>query len=331
MKIHANARLTLRARRDIVELMIGGYPVNEIAAQFSVSRQTVYKWWRRWSLEGDAGLWDRSSRPWSSPRQTSAPLERRIVRLRTSRKLGPARIGGIVGMPASTVHRVLSRRAMNRLAWMHRPTGRVVRRIETDRPGELVHIDAKRLGRIPAGGGWRAHGRSTEMRQKRSGEGYDHVHSAVDAYSRVAYSEILPAEDAACCTGFLERAQRWFADHGISIERVLTDNGKGYTSHAWRECCADLGIIHTRTRAYTPQTNGKVERFNRTLADEWAYVRVYRSNIARHHALDQWLHLYNHHRSHTALGGDPPMSRVNNLPRHHTNAATGSAGPSTHC
>jgi transposase InsO family protein len=315
VNIHANARLTLRARRDIVELMIVGFPVNEIAAQFSVSRQTVYKWWARWRAAGDAGLWDRSSRPRSCPHQTPRRAERRIVQLRAARKLGPARIGGILEIAPSTVHRVLRRHGLNRLAWLHRPTGRVVRRIHTTRPGELVHIDAKRLGRIPTGGGWRVHGRSPAT--KFAGGGYDHVHSAIDAYSRVAYSEILPAEDRECCIGFLERAHDWFAMHGISIERVLTDNGTGYRSNAWAALCCELDIVHTRTRAYTPRTNGKVERFNRTLADEWAYVRIYRRNSDRDHALHRWLHLYNHHRSHTALGGNPPMSLVNNLPSHH--------------
>jgi transposase InsO family protein len=314
--IHANARLTLRARRDIVELMLAGYPVDEIAAQFSVSRQTAYKWWRRWQAEGDAGLWDRSSRPRSCPHQTAPQTERRIVQLRQTRKLGPARIGGILEIAPSTVHQVLCRRGLNRLAWMHRPTGRVVRRIHTTRCGELVHIDAKRLARIPTGGGWRVHGRHSGMRH--SGEGYDHVHSAVDAYSRVAYSEILPAEDAECCVGFLERAHEWFTLHGITIERVLTDSGPGYKSHAWRDLCAELEITHTRIKPYTPRTNGKVERFNRTLADEWAYVRTYRTNAAREQALYRWLHTYNHHRSHTALAGHPPMTRVNNLPGHHS-------------
>ena len=319
MNIHANARLTLRARRDVVELMIVGFPVNEIAAQFSVSRQTVYKWWARWRAEGDAGLWDRSSRPRPCPHQTPPRAECRIVQLRTVRKLGPARIGGILEIAPSTVHQVLRRRGLNRLAWLHRPTGHAVRRIHTSRPGELVHIDAKRLGRIPAGGGWRADGRSTEMRQRQARTGgWDHVHSAVDAYSRIAYSEILPAEDGECCTGFLQRAHDWFAELGITIERVLTDNGKGYISHAWRDLCADLALTHTRTRFYTPQTNGKVERFNRTLADEWAYVRTYRSNAIREQALHRRLHKYNHHRSHTALDGNPPMSRINNLPGHHT-------------
>jgi transposase InsO family protein len=306
----------LRARREIVELMIVGFPVSEIAAQYNASRQTIYKWWARWQTEGDKGLWDRSSRPESCPHQTSSSIERKIVRLRTSRKLGPARIGGIVGVPASTVHRVLSRNGMNRLAWLHRPTGRVVRRIHTSRPGELVHIDAKRLGRIPDGGGWRALGRYTGVR--RSHAGYEHVHSAVDAYSRIAYSEILPVEDAQTCSGFLERAHAWFEIHGVRVERVLTDNGGGYVSNAWRDMCAQLDIVHTRTRPYSPRTNGKVERFNRTLADEWAYVRAYRSNQHRSQALDKWIHLYNHHRSHTALNGDTPMTRVNNLPSHHT-------------
>jgi transposase InsO family protein len=314
--IHANARLTLRARRDIVELMIVGFPVNEIAAQFSVSRQTVYKWWARWRAEGDAGLWDRSSRPGSCPHQTPAPTELRIERLRRRTKLGPARLAGIVGVPRSTVHRVLTRRGLNRLVWMHRPTGRTVRRIHTSRPGELVHIDAKRLGRIPTGGGWRVRGRANVVR--RHDVGYEYVHSAIDAYSRIAYSELLPAEDGSCCTAFLERAHGWFARHGITIGRVLTDNGTGYRSNAWRDKCDQLEIVHTRTRPYTPRTNGKVERFNRTLADEWAYVRPYRTNAARTQAFHRWLHLYNHHRSHTALGGNTPMSRVNNLPGHHT-------------
>jgi hypothetical protein len=315
--IHANARLTLRARRDIVELMIVGYPVNEIAAQFSVSRQTVYKWWRRWRAEGDAGLWDRSSRPGSCPHRTSRRIERRIEQVRRVHKRGPARIAGIVGVPASTAYAVLVRKGLNRLAWMHRPTGRVVRRIHTTRCGELVHVDVKKLGRIPDGGGWKVHGRGNDGHRGHSGAGYDYVHSAIDAYSRIAYSEILPAEDGPCCVGFWTRAIAWFDELGITIEAVMTDNAKAYLSHAWRDRCEDHDIAHRRIRPYTPRTNGKVERFNRTLLEEWAYVRVYRRNTDRDRALDRWLHLYNHHRSHTALGGNPPMSRVNNLPEHH--------------
>jgi transposase InsO family protein len=232
--------------------------------------------------------------------------------------LGPARIAGIVEMQASTVHRVLVRQGLNQLRTIDPPTGRVIRRIVTARPGELVHIDVKKLGRIPDGGGWWAHGRGNDARKGHASVGYDYVHSAVDAYSRVAYSEILAAEDLACCVGFLERAHSWFASHSIVIERVLTDNGNGYRSFAWRDLCTELGITHTRTRPYRPQTNGKVERFNRTLNDEWARVRVYRRNSDRTRALDRWLHRYNHHRCHTALGGNTPMSRVDNLSGHYT-------------
>jgi transposase InsO family protein len=306
----------LRARREIVELMVVGYPVNEIAAQFSVSRQTIYKWWARWRAEGDAGLWDRSSRPNRCPHRTPRALEWRVEQVRRVHKRGPMRIGGVVGLPASTVYAVLVRKGLNRLAWLHRPTGRVVRRIHTSRPGELVHVDSKRLGRIPPGGGWRVHGRTPDT--KFYGGGYDHVHSAIDAYSRIAYSEILPSNDTACCVGFWRRAIDWFSDHHVTIDAVLTDNAKPYLGDAWADTCATHNIEHRRIRPYTPRTNGKVERFNRTLAEEWAYVRIYRRNIDRERALDKWLHLYNHHRSHTALGGDPPMSRVNNLPAHHT-------------
>jgi transposase InsO family protein len=312
VQYHSNAKLTVHGRRELVERMMAGWSVSEIAEMMNVSRPTVYKWWKRWQLEGDEGLVDRSCRPQRCAHQTSRQLERRIERLRRQRKLGPARIAGIVEMHASTVHRVLVRQRLNRLRWMDRPTGRVIRRIETARPGELVHVDTKKLSRIPKGGGWRAHGWETRSKNRQK-VGYDNVHSMIDAYSRVAYSEILPVEDAQQCTEFLERAVAWFAEHGVRIERVLTDNGVGYRSYLWAERCADLGITHTRTRPYTPRTNGKAERFNRTLLDEWAYVRTYRSDLQRADALDRWLHTYNHHRCHTALDGHPPMTRINNL------------------
>jgi len=317
LQYHANAKLTLRARRDLVERMLAGWSVSEIAEMMNVSRPTVYKWWARWRTEGDAGLWDRSSRPRRCPHQTSVRLERRIERLRRSRKLGPARIAGILELQASTVHRVLVRQGLNRLRWIDRPTGRVIRRIETSRPGELVHVDTKKLSRIPTGGGWRAHGYETRSRDRQR-VGYDNVHSMIDAYTRIAYSEILPVEDAEHCTAFLARAVEWFVERGINIERVLTDNGVGYRSHKWRDRCDELGIEHTRTRPYTPRTNGKAERFNRTLLDEWAYVRTYRSDLQRADALARWLHTYNHHRCHTALAGHPPMSRINNDPGHNS-------------
>lgn len=234
--------------------------------------------------------------------------------MRQSRKLGPARLAGIVGVPHATVYRVLRRHGMNRLAWMDRTTGRVIRRIQTSRPGELVHIDVKKLAKIPPGGGHRVFGRTGTRNgsMSKKGRGYTYIHSAVDAYSRLAYSEIHPAENTICAIGFLERANTWFATHGVPIERVLTDNSNGYRSHEWARLCAELDMRHTRTRPYRPQTNGKVERFNRTLLEEWAYARTWKSEASRTRALDRWLHRYNHHRHHTAIDG-PPANRVNNL------------------
>jgi transposase InsO family protein len=316
LRYHANAKLTLRARRELVERMQAGWSAGDIADQMNVSAATVYKWWRRWRTEGDAGLWDRSSRPRSCPRQTPRVMERRIERIRVNRKLGPARIAGIVEMHPSTVHRVLQRRALSRLALMDRPTGRVVRRIVTSRPGELVHIDTKKLHQVPVGGGWRAHGRGVVPQRDRITPQLDYVHSVIDAFSRVAYVEVWPDETGETCTAVFERAVAWFAEHGVTIEAVLSDNGPGYRSRRWRDTCHTLEIEHRRIRPYTPRTNGKVERFNRTLQEEWAYVRTYRSNSQRLAALARWLHTYNHHRCHTALGGNSPMSRLNNLPGH---------------
>lgn len=311
---HANAPLTPEGRRRLVERIESGWTVTAAAESMNISRQCAHKWWQRWQAEGPAGLRDRSSRPHSCPHQTPARVERRIVALRQSRKLGPARLAGVVEVPASTVHRVLVRHGLNRLAWMDRPTGRVIRRIETTRPGELVHIDVKKLARIPDGGGHRKLGRTTEARrnQARDRTGYTHVHTAIDAYSRLAYSEFAGPENTTNCVAFLDRAVVWFADQGITIERILTDNGNGYRSIPWRDRCAELGINHTRTRPYHPATNGKVERFNRTLVDEWAYARLWRSETARARALPRWLHRYNHHRHHTAING-PPANRVTNL------------------
>jgi transposase InsO family protein len=313
--VHGNAPMTPRGRMIMIERIASGRPIAHVAAEMGVARKTADKWWRRWLTEGEAGLEDRSSRPHRCPHQTPARVELRIVRLRQRRKLGPARIASVVGVPASTVHRVLCRHGLNRLAWMDRPTGRVIRRIHTDRPGELVHVDVKKLGRIPAGGGWRAHGRGNVKHHSKTKVGYDFVHSAIDAHSRLAYCEILPNEQGRTCAGFWERAQQFFDAHGITVEAVLTDNAKNYiASQAFRDAIGR--IEHRRIRPHRPQTNGKVERFNRTLADEWAYVRVYRSNGSRTRALDRFLHTYNHHRGHTALGGEPPITRTNLAGQH---------------
>jgi len=315
--VHRNAPMTPRGRMIMVERIASGRPIAHVAAEMGVARKTADKWWRRWLAEGEAGLEDRSSRPHRCPHQTAARVEQPIVQLRQRRKLGPARIGSIVGMPASTVHRVLCRHGLNRLAWMDRPTGHVIRRIHTERPGELVHIDVKKLGRIPPGGGWRAHGRDNLLGQPRAKVGYDYIHSAIDAHTRLAYSEIFRDEKGPTCAAFWNHARQFFAEHAIGVEAVLTDNARNYTtSRAFQDAIG--GIEHRRIRPRRPQTNGKVERFNRTLLDEWAYVRTYTSNSQRTRALDRWLHLYNHHRAHTAIGGHPPMSRINNAPGQHS-------------
>ncbi|MGW1281393.1 IS481 family transposase [Streptomyces tsukubensis] len=319
---HRNARLTVHGRRILVERVLAGRPVAHVAAEMGISRPTAHKWVRRWRAEGDAGLLDRSSRPRTTPHRTPAVTEDEVCRLRTERKLGPARIGPILGLPASTVHRILVRHGLNRLAWLDRPTGEPVRRYEHARPGELVHVDIKKLGNIPDGGGWRtvgraageAHRQATTDARKSSKPviGYSYVHSAVDDHSRLANSEVLPDERQHTAAGFWQRANAFFTAHGITVQRVLTDNGSCYKARLFTRTLAAAGITHKKIRPYRPQTNGKVERFNRTLLDEWAYQRPYHSNDERTRALADFLHTYNHHRSHTALGGHPPISRVNN-------------------
>ncbi len=327
--MHGNARLTPEGRRILVERIAGGRPAAHVAAEMGVSRTTAYRWWRRYQTEGVAGLVDRSSRPGSCPHRTPAHVEARIVELRRSRKLGPARIGLILEMPASTVHRVLVRHGLNRLRWMDRPTGRVIRRYEKHHPGELVHIDIKKLGRIPDGGGWKALGRAAGRRnsrryrhyddtgQRRSTLGYGYVHAAVDDHSRLAYVETLNDEKGTTAVAFTQRAVTWFAQHGIDVRAIMTDNGSCYRSHLFTDTLHANGIDHVRIPPRRPQLNGKVERFNRTLLDEWAYVRPYRSEHERIAALADWLHTYNHHRHHTAIGG-PPITRIHNPAGQHT-------------
>ena len=327
---HANARLTVHGRAELVRRVVEqGRPVAHVVVELNVSRATGYKWLARWRAEGPAGLFDRSSRSHRQPGKTPAEIEQRVIELRMARKLGPARIGPLVGLAPSTVHAVLARHGMHRLAWIDRPTGQLIRRYERTRPGELVHVDVKKLGAIRAGGGWWAHGRgSTQHNNARTEQlagrrvGYDYVHCAIDDHTRLAYAEIHPDETAATCAGFLQAAAAWFATVGIDrIERVMTDNAMAYRrSQAWRQALADLGAQPRFTRSYRPQTNGKAERFNRTLADEWAYIRPFDSSAERAAALPGWLHTYNHHRSHTALGGQPPISRttVNNGAGHYS-------------
>jgi transposase InsO family protein len=267
---------------------------------------------------------DRSSRPRTSPRRTPTRVERRIIKVRLARRWGPARIAGFLHLNPSTVHRVLTRYRMARLAHLDRATSRVVRRYERAAPGELVHVDIKKLGNIPDGGGHRIVDRRTGQRHRsatpgktrdRTGHshvGYSYLHNAVDDHSRLAYTEILPNETKETAVAFWGRAQAFFAAAGITVTRVLTDNGSCYRSHLWRDTLTAAGISHKRTRPYHPHTNGKVERFNRTLLDEWAYHQPYHSEPDRRAALPAWLHHYNHHRHHTSIDG-PPASRVPNL------------------
>ena len=309
---HRSARLTEFGRELLVRRVLDEDWAPAAAAEASgVSRATVYKWLARFEAEGFEGLADRSSRPRRSPRRLSRRVEKRVLSLRRREKLGPHGLASELKMPRSTCYAVLRRHGMQRLAWMDRPTGQVIRRYERERPGDLIHVDVKKLGRIPKGGGHRIHGRSGHHG---SGQGYDKVHSAVDDHTRLAYSEIHADETGATCAGFLRRATAFFADRGFTVREVMTDNAMNYVlDRHFRHAITELGQRHITTRPYRPQTNGKVERFNRTLLDEWAYVRPYTSNAQRTKLLDRWLHRYNYHRSHTALGGLPPISRVNNL------------------
>ncbi|MFE6684994.1 IS481 family transposase [Streptomyces sp. NPDC057743] len=315
---HRNAPLTetgrLRLARCVVE---DGWPLRRAAERFQVSPTTAQRWANRYRTFGKAGMADRSSRPHQSPRRTPTHTERRIIKIRLLRRWGPARIAHLLRLVPSTVHRVLTRFGLARLTHLDRASGRPIRRYERDRPGELVHVDIKKLGNIPDGGGHKTLGRQAG-RKTRSGAGYSYIHTAVDDHSRLAYSEIHTDEKKETATGFWQRAQEYFTSCGITVERVLTDNGACYTSRLWRDALAAAKITHKRTRPYRPQTNGKVERLNRTLLDEWAYARPYRTEQERRDTFPTWLHTYNHHRGHTALGGQPPASRVPNLTGQYT-------------
>jgi transposase InsO family protein len=322
---HRNAPLSetgrLRLARCVVE---DGWPLRRAAERFQVSATTAARWARRYRAQGRAGMVDRSSRPHRSPHQTPTRTERRIIKVRVIRRWGPARIGYLLGLHPSTVHRVLTRYRLAKLRWLDRPTGRVIRRMEAARCGDLVHVDVKKLGKIPAGGGWRMLGRAAGKRnawadrssgkRSRNGDplrGYHYLHTAIDAHSRLAYSELLADERKETAAAFWLRANAWFTECGFTVRNILTDNGSCYRSHKFRDALGD--IKHRRTLPYRPQTNGKVERFHRTLADEWAYARLYRSDADRCDEFPRWLHTYNHHRGHTALKGQPPASRVPNL------------------
>lgn len=318
---HRNARLTVFGRRLLVDRVRGlGMPVAHVAKAMGISRQAAHRWVRRWDADGEAGLADRSSRPHEMPTRTPLKVEEAVLAARVEHRRGPDWLGPELGIPARTVGRILARNGVARLAECDPLTGERIRaskttarRYEKDRPGELIHVDVKKIGRIPDGGGWRARGRhSRTAAQRKARIGYDYVHSAVDDHSRLAYSEIHSDEQGETAAGFLGRAAANFADYGITrIEAVMTDNAWSYTrSDAFGQTLADIGAKHIKIRPHCPWQNGKVERFNRTLQTEWAYRQIFTSNDERSAAMPTWLHNYNNRRRHTALGGLPPISRL---------------------
>ena len=317
---HRNALTTFEGRRLIVRRhRVEKMPQAHIAKAMGISRRCVKKWLDRYAAEGEAGLEDRSSRPHTSPTRTAGEVAARIVELRARERRGPDWIGAELGVPARTVSRVLARAGMPHLAVLDPMTGQVIRsskatavRYERDRPGELVHMDVKKIGKIPDGGGWRAHGRGAGsiQRDRSTRVGFDYVHSLVDDHSRLAYSEILPDEKGSTCAGFLARAIAYFATFGITrIEELMTDNAWAYR-WSLREVCTAHRIEQLFIKPHCPWQNGKVERLNRTLQTEWAYRQVFTSNEERAAALAPWLEHYNTQRRHSALGGLPPISRL---------------------
>jgi transposase len=319
---HRNARLTLRGRQLLVQRVCEqGWAVAHAAKAQGVSRQCAHRWVKRFLEEGEAGLQDRSSRPHHCPTQTPVEVEEAIVAVRREQRRGQDWIGPELGVPARTVSRVLRRHGVPYLRECDPLTGEVIRsskttavRYEREEPGELVHVDVKKVGKIPEGGGWKAHGRQmgSTAAKKKTKIGYDYVHSMVDDHCRLAYSEILPDEKGPTCAGFLLRAAAYFATFGITrIEEVITDNHWSYRrSEDLHVAIATIGAKHLFIKPHCPWQNGKVERFNRTLQVEWAYRQVFISNEERSAALAPWLEFYNTRRRHTALGGLPPISRL---------------------
>jgi len=334
---HANAALTPKARLKLGRLVVEEeWPIARAAEFFHVSWPTVKRWATRYRDRAvlgpvtQADMSDASSRPHHSPTKTPLPLVKKVVRLRWKQRLSPRAIAGILGMPASTVHAVLTRCRVNRLSHIDIRTGEVIRRYEHDAPGDLIHVDVKKLGNIPDGGGWRFVGRQVGDRNRAATPGkaknkhYNpkmgtaFVHTVIDDHSRLAYAEIHDDEKAVTAIAVLRRAVSWFAARGVTVQRVLSDNGSAYRSRAWREACAEQAIVHKRTRPYRPQTNGKIERFHRTMNVEWAFARHYRSELQRRRALAGWLHTYNHHRLHSAIGYVAPITRLINVPGQYT-------------
>jgi|TARA_B100001179_G_C18537286_1_gene379946 transposase InsO family protein len=314
--------LNIHGRRLLARRVIDdGRPVAHVAKELGVSRQCASRWVNRFRIEGEAGLRDRSSRPRRQPRRTPPVIEAAVLTRRRTHREGPDVLGPELGVAPRTVGAILARHRVPLLRECDPLTGDVIRaskttsrRYEREFPGDLIHIDVKKIGRIPDGGGWRAHGRQmgSTSAAKKARIGFDYVHAAVDDHTRLAYAEILPNEQGPTCAGFLRRAGEFFAANGITtIRQVMSDNALNYTrSNDFAAAIADLGAQHITIRPHCPWQNGKVERFNRTLQIEWAYRQIFTSNTTRTQALAPWLEHYNNQRRHSALGGRPPISRL---------------------
>ena len=316
---HRTARLNVFGRQLLVgRVELEGWSIAKAAEAQGVSRQTAHKWVTRYRTEGWPGLEDRTSRPHRTPRITPPETVEAILRTRVERRWGPHRLGPLLGLPRSTVYAVLARAGYSRLRDADRLSGVPVRYVR-DHPGALVHQDHKKLGRIPDGGGHRLLGRSSETRRRRSDLGYDHFEVVVDDATRLAYVAHVPNESADSASRALLDSAVWFAERGVRIERVMTDNAWAYTSPTFERTVESLAARHLRTRPHRPQTNGKAERFIKTLLAEWAYGRLYRTNQERLDALPGWTSYYNVERTHTALGGITPMEALlNNLHGNHS-------------
>ena len=323
--LHANAVLTPRQRLRLARLVIEeGWPKSRAAEFFGVAWTTADRWAERYRVLGTAAMVDRSSRPHSSPTKTNLDATKRIVSLRLRKRWGAVRLATETGVAPSTAGAVLRRCGISRLSRLERREHQVVR-YEHAAPGDLLHADVKKLGNIPAGGGWRFLGREqgkanrvadggrarSRYRQPLMRHGFIHV--VLDDHTRLAYAEIHDDETGPTAAAVLGRAALWFAHRGVIARRVLTDNGGCYRRRTWRAASAELGITAKKTRPYRPQTNGKVERFNRTMTSEWAFAQFFNSETDRRAAFPAWLHIYNHHRPHTGIGGHPPISRLTNL------------------
>ena len=316
MNVHKNARLTPRGREILISRLERGEHPLDVAAAMGVSASTVYKWWRRYRAEGLGGLLDRSSRPKASPNRTPGAVEAKVIALRKERRIYQ-RIAAQLGVSRATVGRILTRHGLNH--WRNLEPAEPVRRYERAHPGEMIHIYIKKLGRFTQPG-HRITGDRTSQRTGRN-KGWEYVHVCIGDHSRLGFADIMPDAKKASAVAFLKAALAWYQRFGITVERVMTDNGSCYKSFAWRDACKRLGLKHIRTKPYTPKTNGKAERFIQSSLREWAYARAYENSELRARELPHWLHHYNWHRPHAGIKGNQPISRsgldVNNLMRLH--------------